>query len=113
MRRPSRKKAGNVGLNDRDEYLDLGFDGMETLVLTEWMERAQQMIRARAREGHIDGKELDYLTGLVRLCTSVIRNDLGPGSQNYIKERYDHLRSDLTSLKKSLNAMLDSGTVSS
>ena len=110
MRRSSRTKAGNVDLDGKDEYFGLGFDGMETLVLTEWMERAQQMIQARAREGHIDGKELDYLRELVGLCASVIRNDLGPGSRNYIKERYDHLRSDLASLKKSLKAMLESCT---
>jgi hypothetical protein len=85
---------------------------METLVLTRWMARAQQMmIRSAMTAGRIDKKDLDFLRGLIRFCVDTIRKDLGPGSPSYFRERYDYLQADLASLRRSLRKMADSVSV--
>jgi hypothetical protein len=81
---------------------------METLVLTRWMEKAQQMIQSAMTAGRIDKKDLDFLRGQIRFCAGTIREDLGPGSPNYFRERHDYLQADLASLRQSLNKMADS-----
>jgi len=97
---------------DADEGSDmLAFDGMETIVLTEWMKKARVMIDSSMTLGRIEKKDLDHLKGVIRFCASTIKKDLGPGSQNYLKERYEYMQTDLTSLRRSLTKMRPSTKV--
>ena len=102
------ERAADGDLDSEDEHLGLGFDGMETLVLTRWMEKAQQMIQSAMTAGRIDEKGLDFLRGQIRFCAGTIREDLGPGSPNYFRERHDYLQADLAKLRRSLKKMADS-----
>jgi len=102
------ERAADSDLDSEDEHLGLGFDGMETLVLTRWMEKAQQMNQSAMTAGRIDEKDLDFLRGQIRFCAGTIREDLGPGSPNYFRERHDYLRADLAKLRRSLKKMADS-----
>jgi len=89
----------------------LTHDGTETLVLINWIEKAQRMIQMRMTAGRINGKDLDYLKGLMRFCADAIRKDLGPGSSGYFKERCDYIQSELASLKRSFKKMMESTEV--
>jgi phage terminase Nu1 subunit (DNA packaging protein) len=102
------ERAADSDLDSEDEHLGLGFDGMETLVLTRWMEKAQQMNQSAMTAGRIDEKDLDFLRGQIRFCAGTIREDLGPGSPNYFRERHDYLQADLAKLRRSLKKMADS-----
>jgi len=94
---------------DTDEGSDmLAFDGMETIVLTQWMKKVRVMIQSSMTTGRIDKKDLDHLKGVIRFCASTIKNDLGPKSKNYLKERYVYLQTDIALLRRSFDAMLDS-----
>ena len=95
-----------------DEGSDmLAFDGMETIVLTQWMKKARVMIHSSMTTGRIDKKDLDHLKGVIRFCASTIKKDLGPKSRNYLKERYEYMQSDLTSLRRSFAKMKHSTKV--
>jgi hypothetical protein len=102
------EKASHAALRTEDGPYGLANDGIETLVLTRWMEKAQQKIRSAVTTGRIDKKDLDFLRGQIRFCAGTIREDLGPGSPNYFRERHDYLQADLSSLRRSLNKMADS-----
>jgi len=97
---------------DIDEGSDmLAFDAMETIVLTQWMKKARVMIQSSMTTGRIDKKDLDHLKGVIRFCASTIKKDLGPKSKNYLKERYEYMQSDLTSLRRSFTKMRHSTKV--
>jgi len=105
------KRLDKADSNSEEGPFGLAWDGMETLVLTRWMERAQetiQSIQSRTAAGRIDKKDLEYLRGLIRFCADTIRKDLGPGSETYLKERYEYMQSDLASLKRSFTKMMRS-----
>jgi len=89
----------------------LSRDGNETLVVTELIDKAQRIIQAGIREGRISPRKLDYLRAVVGLCSMAIKEDLGPNSPNYIKERYDYLRNDIAALKRSLGELMASSAV--
>ena len=98
--------------SDNDEGSDiLAFDGMETIVLTQWMKKARVMIQSSMTTGRIDKNDLDHLKGVIRFCASTIKKDLGPGSQNYLKERYKFMQTDLASLRWSFTKMRHSTEV--
>jgi len=105
------KRLEKADSDSEEGPFGLAWDGMETLVLSRWMERAQQTIRSAMRAGRIDKKDLDFLRGLIRFCAGTIREDLGPGSENYLRERYEYMQSDLASLKRSFNKMMGSARV--
>jgi hypothetical protein len=95
-----------------DEGSDmLALDGMETIVLTQWMKKARDMIQSSMATGRIDKKDLDHLKGVIRFCAGTIKKDLGPGSQNYLKERYEYMQTDLASLRRSFTKMRHSTKV--
>jgi hypothetical protein len=90
------------------EPLALTDDGMKALVLAGCLERARQIIDAGTMAGQIEKEHLDFLEGLMRFCANAVRQDLGPATQNFSKERYVYLQTDLASLRRSFDAMLDS-----
>jgi len=102
------EKASHVALRTEEGPYGLTHDGMETLVLTQWMGKAQRKIQSAMTSGRIDRKDLDFLRGQIRFCAGTIREDLGPGSPNYFRERHDYLQADLESLRRSLDKMTDS-----
>jgi hypothetical protein len=102
------EKASHAALRTEEGLSGLVNEGMETLVLTQWMEKAQQNIQSAMTAGRISKKDIDFLRGQIRFCASAIREDLGPGSPNYFRERHDYLQADLASLRRSLNKMADS-----
>ena len=83
-------------------------DGMKALVLARCLEKARQMIDAGTMACQIEKEHLDFLEELMRFCANAVRQDLGPATQNFSKERYVYLQTDLASLRRSFDAMLDS-----
>jgi len=83
-------------------------DGMKALILAGCLEMARQIIDGGTMAGRIEKKDLDFLEGLMRFCASAVREDLGPATQNFSKDRYVYLQTDLASLRRSFDAMLDS-----